>query len=259
MEICTNEHPIRFTYNNVPIGEKKTFPKDMHAEYEMLLFLEGGFSYVVEDRKYPVMPYTLILVPPNTYHFAVPKGEGVYCRYMLAFKAQAVDADLPEKAFAQSGCYQLEENHPVVQAFRQLHALRTDALADYDDLLLRSACTQILLGILARQRMPEMKSSAQQTLSYPLVDYIDKNLTTIRSTEEIAAYFCVSASTISHHFKSRMGISLMQYIRQKRLILARSLLEKGEKPQKAAEKAGFQEYTTCYKAYIRYFGIAPSR
>ena len=125
MEICTNEHPIRFTYNNVPIGEKKTFPKDMHAEYEMLLFLEGGFSYVVEDRKYPVMPYTLILVPPNTYHFAVPKGEGVYCRYMLAFKAQAVDADLPEKAFAQSGCYQLEENHPVVQAFRQLHAMRT--------------------------------------------------------------------------------------------------------------------------------------
>lgn len=259
MEICTNEHPIRFSYVHTPIREKKVFSKDMHAEYEMLLFLEGGFSYVVEDRKYPVMPYTLILVPPNTYHFAVPKGEGVYCRYMLAFKAQAVDADLPEKAFAQSGCYQLEENHPVVQAFRQLHALRTDALADYDDLLLRSACTQILLGILARQRMPEMKSSAQQTLSYPLVDYIDKNLTTIRSTEEIAAYFCVSASTISHHFKSRMGISLMQYIRQKRLILARSLLEKGEKPQKAAEKAGFQEYTTFYKAYIRYFGVAPSR
>lgn len=260
MEICTNEHPIRFSYVHTPIREKKVFSKDMHAEYEMLLFLEGGLSYVVEDRKFPVTPYTLILVPPNTYHFAVPEGEGVYWRYMLAFKARAADAGLLEKLFAQSGCYRLEENHPVVQSFRQLHALRTESLADYDDLLLQNACTQILLGLLARQRMSETEGSgAQRTLDYPLIDYIEENLTAIRSVEEIAAHFFVSASTISHHFKSRMGISIMKYIRHKRLLLAKTLLEKGEKPQKAAEKAGFREYSTFYKAYVQHFGEAPSR
>lgn len=260
MEICTNEHPIRFSYARTPIREKKTFSKDMHAEYEMLMFLEGGLSYMVEDRKFEVSPYTLILVSPNTYHFAVPKGEGIYCRYMLAFKAQAVDADLLEKTFSQSGCYRLEESHPVVQSFQQLHALRTEALADQDNLLLQSACTQILLGLLAWQRMPEAGGSgAERILSYPLIDYIEENLTTIRSAEEIAAHFYVSASTISHHFKSQMGISLMQYIRQKRLILARRLLEQGEKPQRAAERAGFREYTTFYKAYVRFFGTPPGR
>lgn len=258
MEICTNERPVRFSYTHTPIREKKAFAKDMHAEYEMLLFLEGGLSYAVEDRKYEVFPYTLILVNPNTYHFAIPGAEGIYCRYMLAFKAQAVDAGLLEKAFPQSGCYQLEENHPVVRSFRQLHALRTEALADFDDLLLKNACTQILLGLLARQRMPEAGGSgAERTLSYPLIEYIEKNLAAIRSVEEIAAHFFVSVSTISHHFKTRMGISLMQYIRQKRLLLARSLLEQGEKPQVAAEKVGFREYSTFYKAYIRYFGAPP--
>ena len=260
MEICTIESPVRFSYTDTPIREKKVFTKDMHAEYEILLFLEGGLSYVVEDRKYEVFPYTLILVSPNTYHFAVPKGEGRYCRYMVAFKAQAVDAGLLEKTFTHSGCYQLEENHPVVQSFRQLHAMRTEALADFDNLLLKNLCNQILLGLLIRQRMPETGGSgAEQTLSYPLIDYIERNLTTIRSVEEIAAHFFVSVSTISHHFKLRMGISLMQYIRQKRLLLARSLLEQGEKPQIAAEKAGFREYSTFYKAYIRYFGAPPGR
>jgi AraC-like DNA-binding protein/quercetin dioxygenase-like cupin family protein len=260
MEICTHEHPIRFSYVHTPIREKKVFSKDMHAEYEMLLFLEGGLSYVVEDRKFPVTPYTLILVPPNTYHFAVPEGEGAYWRYMLAFKARAVGAGLLEKLFAQSGCYRLEEDHPVVQSFRQLHALRTEALADYDDLLLQNTCTQILLGLLARQRMSEAEGSgAQRTLDYPLIDYIEENLTAIRSVEEIAEHFFVSASTISHHFKSRMGISIMKYIRHKRLLLAKALLEKGEKPQKAAEKAGFREYSTFYKAYLRQFGTAPGK
>ena len=260
MEICTNERPIRFHYSNVPIEEEKTFTKDMHVEYELLLFLEGGLSYVVEDRKFEISPYTLILVSPNDYHFAMHHGDGVYCRYAMAFKASAVDADLLEKAFSQSGCYRLEENHPVVQSFRQLHALRTEALADVDNLLLQSACTQILLGLLARQRMPEERiSHAERTLSYPLIDYIEEHLSTIRSVEEIAAHFYVSASTISHHFKTRMGISPMQYIRQKRLLLARRLLEQGEKPQGAAEKAGFREYSTFYKAYVQHFGEAPSR
>ena len=87
----------------------------------------------------------------------------------------------------------------------------------------------------------------------------DEAVSDIGSVEEIAAHFFVSASTISHHFKSRMGISIMKYIRHKRLLLAKTLLEKGEKPQKAAEKAGFREYSTFYKAYVQHFGEAPSR
>ena len=260
MEICTREHPIRFTYTRMPIRKETVFRKDMHVEYELFLFPEGGFSYVVEDQKFAITPYTVLLVPPNTYHFAVPEGEGVYCRYALAFKGNAIEAGLPETVLEQPICYGLEEDHPVVQSFRQLHALRTEALADYDDLLLQNACTQILLGLLARQRMSEAEGSgAQRTLDYPLIDYIEENLTAIRSVEEIAAHFFVSASTISHHFKSRMGISIMKYIRHKRLLLAKALLEKGEKPQKAAEKAGFREYSTFYKAYLRQFGTAPGK
>ena len=260
MEICTKAHPIRFSYTRIPIRTDTVFRKDMHVEYELFLFPEGGFSYVVEGQKFAITPYTVLLVPPNTYHFAVSEGEGVYCRYALAFKGNAIEAGLPETVLEQPICYGLEEGHPVVQLFRQLKLLRTDALADYDDLLLKSFCTQILLGVLAWQRTPVVATNPpEQTLAYPLVDYLEANLTTIRSVDEIAAHFFVSPSTISHHFKSRMGISIMKYIRHKRLLLAKSLLEKGEKPQKAAEKAGFGEYSTFYKAYLRQFGTSPGK
>ena len=260
MEICTREHPIRFSYTRRPIREDTVFQKDMHVEYELFLFLEGGFSYVVEDQKFAITPYTVLLVPPNTYHFAVPEGEGVYCRDTLAFKGNAVEAGLPETVLEQPICYGLEENHPVVQLFRQLQRARKEALADYQDLMLKSCCTQILLWILARQRKPVAETNApEKTFGYPLISYLEENLTTIRSVEEIAEHFFVSPSTISHHFKSRMGISIMKYIRHKRLLLAKALLEKGEKPQKAAEKAGFREYSTFYKAYLRQFGASPGK
>lgn len=260
MEICTREHPIRFTYTRMPIRKETVFRKDMHVEYELFLFPEGGFSYVVEDQKFAITPYTVLLVPPNTYHFAVPEGGRVYCRYALAFKGNAIEAGLPETVLEQPICYGLEEDHPVVQMFRQLKLLETEALADYQDLMLKSCCTQILLWILAWQRKPVVEAnSPEKTLGYPLISYLEENLTTIRSVEEIAAHFFVSASTISHHFKSRMGISIMKYIRHKRLLLAKALLEKGEKPQKAAEKAGFREYSTFYKAYLRQFGTAPGK
>ena len=55
-----------------------------------------------------------------------------------------------------------------------------------------------------------------------------------------------------------MGISLMKYIRQKRLLMARHLLEKGERPLSIYSKCGFSDYTTFYKAYVKYFGKAPS-
>ncbi len=126
--------------------------------------------------------------------------------------------------------------------------------------MLKTYCTQILLNIMVLQQQTTVsRAPAERTLPYPVLPYIEENLTKIKSLDEVAEHFFLSPSTLTHQFKSQMGISLMKFIRQKKLLLARSMLEKGEKPLEVAVKCGFSEYTTFYKAYIRFFGIAPSK
>lgn len=259
MDICTLEHPLRYSFCHTENPGNRHFLRHMHGEYELLLFLSDGGFYVVEDRRFPVAPYMLLLVPPNAYHYADMKEATLYCRYMLAFKAQSVEEKLLKEACQAAVCYQLGGEHRIVQAFRQLDDLSRQRLGDHGDLMLKAMCTQILLGMALLRRDGAEKLSQEQLSTDPLFAYIEKNLPRIRSVQEIAAHLYISPSTLTHQFKEKMGISLMKYIRQKRLLLAQSLLEQGEKPLEVASKCGFREYTTFYKAYLRQFGTAPSK
>lgn len=260
MNICSKDRPVNFSYLRMPDPQQSSFFRHMHSEYELMLSLAGGASYVIEDKKYTLNPYTLLLIPSKAYHFAQIEDTDLYCRYIVAFNEGAVEPALLKAVLQEPACYQLDENHPIVQNFCQLHALSQINMADYENLMLKTFCTQLLLGIVALQREMSVSSApAENTLPYPVLAYIEENLTKIRSLDEIAEHFFLSPSTLTHQFKTKMGISLMKFIRQKKLLLARSLLEKGEKPLEVAAKCGFAEYTTFYKAYTRFFGIAPSK
>lgn len=259
MDICTLEHPVRYAVGHCADPARSNFSRHMHGEYEILLFLSGGGHYVVEDRRFSIRPYMLLIVPSNAYHFADVREAQLYSRYVLDFKAQAVEAALLHAAVGGTACYQLDKDHRIAQAFRQLDDLFRQDLGDHSDLMLKTFCTQILLGILLLRQDERGQGTQERTLTDPLFAYIEENLTRIRSAQEIAEHFYISASTLTHQFKEKMGISLMKYIRQKRLLLARTLLEQGEKPLEVAAKCGFSEYSTFYKAYIRHFGTAPSK
>ena len=263
----TSSESIRFSYIQKPMRKDIAITLedpakwDMHPEHEILLILGNGVSYAIEDQKYDILPYTLLMIPPNTYHHLIPEPPytGCYERYMLCFHSRAVDETLLQSVFQQPGCYRLSPNHPITQAFRNLDQFCQDIPSAHTDLVLKTACTQILLDIYRLQETASLEVSVSTANSYPVLAYIEENLTQIQSLDQIAQHFYMSTSALTHQFRTRMGITLMRYIRQKRLLLARSLLEKGGKPLDVAAKCGFREYTTFYKAYLQFFGFPPSK
>ena len=227
----------------------------MHAEYEVQLFMEPGHSYVVDGQEYPMGRCTFLLVPPNAYHFALIKESERYCRFLMNFRADAVAQGLLKQLGPdQVRCCQLHQAHPIVLAFERIRALLNLDLKEHRKLILQTFCNQILLELLASGQEKNAPRAAD-----PVLDYIHRNLCTIRSVEDVAAALFISPSTLSHQFRQRMGISLMKYIRQKRLLMARHMLEQGGKPLEVYTQCGFSEYTTFYKAYVQYFGLSPSQ
>lgn len=90
------------------------------------------------------------------------------------------------------------------------------------------------------------------------VSYIDKNLSKDLNVKIVADAMKVSQSTLSHTFKSEMGISLHKYIIEKRMILAKRLIDGGGSPTKIFSDLGFSDYSSFYKAFVTYFGYSPS-
>ena len=60
-----------------------------------------------------------------------------------------------------------------------------------------------------------------------------------------------------HAFKRHTGMTVHQYVQQKRLISAAARIRAGESVTAAAMQAGFMDYTTFLKAFRKQYGCAP--
>ena len=90
-----------------------------------------------------------------------------------------------------------------------------------------------------------------------ILSFINRNLTSIKSSEDIEAATFFSNSYLRALFKKEMGIGIMEYVRNKKVLLAHSKIKDGAKPTEVCLDCGFSNYPTFYRAYVAYFGYSP--
>ena len=73
----------------------------------------------------------------------------------------------------------------------------------------------------------------------------------------LAERFFLSRYYLMHRFKEVTGYAVHQYISQKRLLLAGELLRQGVPVMKAAEQAGFGDYSAFLRAFRATFHASP--
>ena len=123
--------------------------------------------------------------------------------------------------------------------------------------LVRSGLSMILLLLQHRlQQQPILPEQENPTLKEILL-YIDRHPEEAITAEQLSARFYVSTSWIVHIFRRYLGISLMQYIRRKRILYAQSLISAGAAPTDVAEACHFENYATFYRQYKAVLGHAP--
>ena len=78
--------------DSVRFGRKKheSVPENMntrhcHDEYEIIYVADGRGKYLVEGVEYPVMPRTLMVFPPLTFHCVQLEAGCRYERFVLYF------------------------------------------------------------------------------------------------------------------------------------------------------------------------------
>ena len=77
------------------------------------------------------------------------------------------------------------------------------------------------------------------------------------SIERLAGEFFLSRYYLMHRFKEVYGCTIQQYVRQKRLQQASEQIRSGVPVLKAAQEAGFGDYSVFLRAFRSAYGCSP--
>ncbi len=87
--------------------------------------------------------------------------------------------------------------------------------------------------------------------------YIDKHIHQKLTVKDIASYFYLSTAYFSKQFSKKFGTSCTDYITEKKMELAKRLLETLT-VNEVAEQLGYMEPKNFRKAFFSRFGVSPS-
>lgn len=241
-----------------PTDPSNHFTSHVHNEYEMIMFISGDATYVIEDRKYKLRPYDVILIPPSKYHYIQIDGDDDYERFDLLFPTRVIGEALLNKLPSDIEVISCAESRTVKGIFS-----RMDRYTEFGEEVISDLLPGLVKEVLYNlSRTFEERISKPENMS-PLIsralDYINSNLYIIKDIEEVSAALFVAPTYFFRIFKEQMKISPKKYITIKRLIAAEKRIREGEKPTDIYTECGFATYTAFYKRYIDYFGTPPSK
>ena len=233
----------------------------------MIIFLSGKAAYHIEGKSYYLKPWDILLVNRHAIHkpeidFSVP-----YERFVLWIRDDIKSTELLrcfQKAIDRS--YNLirldsDTQEKLKQLLYELEAALKDEKFG-SDLLGTALFTQFMVYVnrifLEKQYIFDKKSYTFDSQIASILQYINHNLKEDLSVETLSARYYVSKYHLMRKFKQETGYTLHNYIVNKRLLMARTLISNGMPVTKAAQESGFAEYSTFSRAYRKQFKTNPS-
>ena len=247
-----------FYRHSVTTPWRKGESSHTHSQYELLYFMRGDAHHVVEDRVYKLSRGDLVIVQPGTYHDIRFDGDREYERVNILFDAQALGLLHVERLAEHIEVVSLADRPDTAAIFTKMERYH-DALPEEEFV---RAATHLLFELFYDLSIDEQERRRYSKL-HPMLSealsYIADNLFSIQSVEEIAEALHVTESYLFRLFREELKTSPKKYVTDKRLLAAQGMLRLGRRPTEVFVECGFTDYTSFFRSYKKFFGVAPSK
>ncbi len=251
-----NKELTTFTFSK---GQVSIFPNTFHSDFEIYFFLGGDVEFVCADLRKKLQPLDVVLIPAGEYHQFVVNNDGSdYERCVIMLDPALLSKALLNEAFGDKRILRLNKEHRIVKHLLYLKEAHEAGSAEDFSVILPAVATDLVFLIKQAENVDFFEENGLQRLSLDIMKYINDNYKSNLSLNKIADKFFVSVSTACHYFKEDFGISIKQYVVEKKMIEAKALVGKGYKAQDICEILGFDNYSTFFRAYRKRFGVSPS-
>lgn len=244
-----------------------------HDFYKLLIFLRGNVTYSIEGKSYKLKPFDMVLVNKEAIHRPEVSASEPYERIVFYISGEYLEKH-------KTGDYDLaycfmrakEEGFEVLRFPAMMNARllsvveeienngREDAryaAALYANVLFMEF--MILVNRGCKEGVGTFEHSAnfkQKTID--LIQYVGEHLKEDLTIEELSERFYISKFHMMRQFKEETGYTIHQYITEKRVLLAKSLMVTGMSATQACFASGFKDYSTFLRAYKRRMQKSPT-
>ena len=246
---------------------RKEFSYHYHDFHKVVIFISGKAAYHIEGKAYQLKPWDILLVNRHAIHRPEIDSSVPYERFILW-----IQNDIPWQELLK--CFQKanDRSYNLVRLNSALQEKMKDILFELEnsaksdeygrEILIQSLFLQFMVYLnrifLEKQYIFDKKSYTFDSQIASILQYINHNLKEDLSVETLSARYYVSKYHLMRKFKQETGYTLHNYIVNKRLLMARTLISNGMPVTKAAQESGFAEYSTFSRAYRKQFKTNPS-
>lgn len=246
-----------YAYDRLP---PEPFGRHMHNEYELLYILSGDITYVIEDRKYKLKKHDLVVIRPQEYHVIQTDSPTDYERHDILFSPSwlgIADVEGLPPDLDVINC----RHHGVIRDLFKKFDYYVSTLEEPYLTKMAALLIQELVYNLSAINVSGEGTVAQDT--HPLIAkalaYINDNLFSFAGVADLAQRLYVTESYLYRVFKQELKTTPLQYVIDKRLLAAQTMLLQGDAPSEVYRECGFRDYTSFYRHYVKAFGVSPSQ
>ena len=247
-----------FFYDHQSTIPTRKFYSHCHNGYEIIFFRSGSGYYQIEERSYALKKHDLIITRPWHYHNVEIDTNENYDRYNILVNSYSHLTELLDSLLDRFEVINCANSPNIINCFKKMDQYHERLSKEDFHIVLNNLLVEVCYNIIieeqpvAQEHVPNSKAMEQA------LDYIHKNLLTIKDIREICDYIFISENHFFRLFKEEMNVSPKKYITSKRLLYAQKLLQGGEHPTEIFEKCGFNNYISFYQRYVDFFGYPPS-
>ena len=251
---------------DIQLEEEDFFLHNHNDSYEILIFISGNSEFRVEGSVYDMKPYDIVIVRSSEMHKMwhrqpFEKYERIVISIRDSFFIRNECEDMRSIFTAHDlgvnnlFCAEDVRNNSIPELLMDIEeyiyggGIRPDTAIRSKIIDLIYKLSRISAGTEAERPHSEHIKS--------ILKYINDNITSNMSLDDIAVRFYMSKYHLCHIFKQHTGLSVTKYINRKRLLLVRELYSDGKSLIDASEEAGFGNYSSFYKMYVKEYSQSP--
>lgn len=239
------------------------------SSFVMTLFLRGSGYVLVEGKTVYFSDGDMLIVSPHEFHRCFINNCSDHERislyvYPSVAKGFKVSQNVIFGAFLNRPLGEgnvipasLVQEMKLDRLFADFHLPDENDLAA--DALMQCRVVEILLRLNEAVKANSKKSEVhyKNITVERAIGFINAHLKEDLSTSALAEQIAVDKFYLCRAFKKHTGVTINEYVTQKRVDLALHLLSEGATCTKACFDSGFKNYTSFYQYFRRYTGKIP--
>ena len=251
---------------------EQTAPVDYHYHEfcKLLLLVSGQGAYVVDGQRYLLQPGDAVLIGSRSVHRPELERNFAYERIIIYISPEYLtqvsteNCDLSQLFSGQQG----HVLRPSESGRKRIFELATElegelSSAEYGrEILSSTALLRLLVEIGRRMQRKDIQTAKavmpQNSRVLDIMRYLDTHLAEDLDIDTLAEGFFISKYHMMRLFHRETGLTIHNYLTQRRLLRARDLITGGMRATEACYRCGFRSYSSFTRAYGKHFGTTPT-